>query len=1022
MAIHPENRFWRTGVAIALFGLALIAAVWVMTRERIGYEHARVIQETTTDNENLTLKFEEQTIRTLKEIDRLLLFLQHEYRHHKPDRIRLDMQELVEEGWTDLGTFKTVAIVDDKGRIAIPLQNASGLVDVADRPYFLEHRDHARAGLLIGKPAAKVPAGEQPSVELTRRINQPDGSFGGVVLVEAPSEYFTSVYNKADFGNQGFAMLVHRDGVVVARRVGDEISAGQDMRESTLFKEVAKREKGSVVTVGRLDGVRRYMSYRTVRGFPLVAAIAAAPKEVLGEQQERQRVYLIAAALASVLIALFGSGLLFALRRQYHATAIAVKSEALYRATFEQAAVGIAHVSLEGDYLKVNAKLCELTGYSESELLGQSFAIVGHPQDLKLVNNMRERLLSGPSVEHVPEMEVRFIRKDGSLRWAVVAMALVRHPDGTPDYFLSMIQDAMARKLAQQQVVHQANHDNLTGLPNRILCQDRLAQALTRAKRNQSCVALLVAGLDRFQGVNDTLGHDAGDLMLKSAARRLTQCVRSGDTVARIGGDEFALVALDLSRAEDARVMARKIINGLEAPFDLNGNETFVTASVGIATFPVDGEDGEALLRNADTAMFRAKDQGRNNYQFYTATMNERALEKLQLENGLRRALERNEFLLHYQPKADLTSGSISGFEALLRWQHPERGLVSPMEFIPVLEDTGLIVPVGEWVLKTVCEQISSWKEQGIRPVPVSVNVSARQFREENLDAFIRCVDQTSVDPSLIKLELTESLLMKDVEATARILADLKAFGMQLSVDDFGTGYSSLAYLKRFPLDELKIDRAFIRDVTDNSDDAEITLAIINLAHSLKLSVVAEGVETKAQLDFLHMHGCDEIQGFYFARPMLAEECAHALRQDHRVSLLSTRDPLDKPTVLIVDDNEQDAQILQRALEPGGYRLLVAEHSQAAFDLLRRHRVDIVISDQNMPGMSGVQFLATVRKLYPRYIRILVSGSSGMAALTDAVNQAGIHKYLSKDWDAARFLAEVRQAHLAKGVPLKESA
>ncbi|MEW6705148.1 MAG: EAL domain-containing protein [Pseudomonadota bacterium] len=443
---------------------------------------------------------------------------------------------------------------------------------------------------------------------------------------------------------------------------------------------------------------------------------------------------------------------------------------------------------------------------------------------------------------------------------------------------------AIDRWHAEKQLAHLAQFDSLTGLPNRTLFLDRFGQALKQAARIKGSAGVLFVDIDRFKVINDTLGHSTGDKLLVQAAERLQHCVRSEDVVGRLGGDEFAFVLAHLTRPDDAAVVAQKIVGSLAAPFDLEGQEVYVSASVGIGIYPVDGEDADTLLRNADTAMYRAKERGRNGYQFYLPQMNQQALERLQLQTQLRGALERQEFTLHYQPKVDLATGVISGFEALLRWQHPQRGLVPPLQFVPILEDTGLIVPVGEWVVRTVCEQISRWQAEGITPRRVAVNLSARQFQQRHLDASIAAIlAETGIAHDLLELELTESMLMSDADEALRILHALRAQGVRISVDDFGTGYSSLAYLKRLPLDALKIDRTFIRDVTTDPDDAVITRAIINLAHSLGLRVVGEGVETQAQLDFLRAHGCDEMQGFLFARPMQAQACTQALREDRRL-------------------------------------------------------------------------------------------------------------------------------------------
>jgi len=443
---------------------------------------------------------------------------------------------------------------------------------------------------------------------------------------------------------------------------------------------------------------------------------------------------------------------------------------------------------------------------------------------------------------------------------------------------------AIERKHAQERLERLAQFDSLTGLPNRHLFHDRLLKTMAHARRSGSPMAVLFIDLDRFKLVNDTQGHSAGDKLLQEAAARLLQCVRSGDTVGRFGGDEFGAIVSDLAKPGDAGVVAQKVLDALAEPFTLDAHDTYVSASIGITLFPADGDNPEALVMNADTAMYRAKEQGRNTYQYFTREMNERALARVKMEAALRRAIDHKEFLLLYQPKVDLKSGFICGFEALLRWQHLEKGVVLPGEFVSVLEDTGLIVQVGEWVLQEVCTQIRAWQREGLAVRPITVNLSARQFQQKDFEASVRHVlREAGVDPSLLQFELTESLLMSDPVGAARTLRGLKDSGVKISVDDFGTGYSSLAYLKRFPIDALKIDYSFVRDITSDPEDAMITLAIIGLAHSLKLKVVAEGVETQEQLELLAANGCDEIQGYRFSAPTTAEECAKMMRENRRL-------------------------------------------------------------------------------------------------------------------------------------------
>nr|WP_314545337.1 EAL domain-containing protein [uncultured Massilia sp.] len=445
----------------------------------------------------------------------------------------------------------------------------------------------------------------------------------------------------------------------------------------------------------------------------------------------------------------------------------------------------------------------------------------------------------------------------------------------------NILATAVERHDARSRLTYLAQYDALTNLPNRRHLAHSLEEAISEAARHGGRTAVMFIDLDRFKNVNDMLGHGVGDRLLVQAAQRLQACARPGDVVARLGGDEFALVLPELSANADAALVAQRIVEALARPFHLQGQQLFVSASVGIARYPDDGGDAELLLKNADTAMYGAKNGGRNNYRFFQAQMHENTARRVQTETQLRQALERGEFLLHYQPKLDLAGGTVSGFEALLRWNHPERGLVAPLEFIPILEDTGLILPVGEWVIGEVCRQLKAWEAQGMVPPPVAVNLSARQLQQGDLPGAIeRIVSGAGVAPALLEFELTESMLMTDPEAAVAILSRIKALGMRLSVDDFGTGYSSLAYLKRFPLDALKIDRTFVRDLADDPDDAAITKAVIRLAHSLSLTVVAEGVETIEQIRELERYRCDEIQGYFVSRPLPADACGALLASE----------------------------------------------------------------------------------------------------------------------------------------------
>jgi diguanylate cyclase (GGDEF)-like protein len=442
-----------------------------------------------------------------------------------------------------------------------------------------------------------------------------------------------------------------------------------------------------------------------------------------------------------------------------------------------------------------------------------------------------------------------------------------------------------------RRVEYLAYHDGLTALPNRSLFNKLLSQAISQARRYHRQLAVAFIDLDRFKQINDTLGHEAGDELLKEVANRLKACVRHSDTVARLGGDEFVVLLTELSDEQYAATVAQKIITSVAKPFMLLSQEFRVTASIGISTYPKDGPDEQTLTKNADIAMYQAKEDGKNNFQFYSERLNANSLERLTLESSLRHALERNEFQLYYQAKRDIATGQITGMEALLRWQHPDLGIVAPMQFIPVAEETGLIVPIGRWVLQTACLQNVTWQKQGLPRLKIAVNLTARQFSDEHLLRDIAAIlKSTGMEASLLELEIHESLLIQDIEKTLRILTDLKTMGIKIAIDDFGTGYSSLATLQRFPLDTIKIDRSYIRDIATRSEDSNLTEAIIAMGKSLSLTVVAQGVETKEQADFLRQHACDEFQGFYFNKPMSADQFTELLQvQDTGVTLIGSR-------------------------------------------------------------------------------------------------------------------------------------
>jgi diguanylate cyclase (GGDEF)-like protein/PAS domain S-box-containing protein len=509
-----------------------------------------------------------------------------------------------------------------------------------------------------------------------------------------------------------------------------------------------------------------------------------------------------------------------------------------------------------------------------------------HPDDVAVVRNELEALLQG---QRVAEVQHRVVRPDGTVRHVRLRSDPRLDERGDVVGALGTIQDVTETKEAEERMRHLAYFDGLTELPNRHFFLENVAKSLDLARRHGRAVGVLSMDLDQFKRINDTLGHSTGDRLLQLVARRLAEGLRRHDAIAipegsadlaRLGGDEFCVVLMEMGHYHDAAKVAHRILELLSAPFEIEGNELFVTTSIGIALFPLDGDDAETLIRNADAAMYHAKSQGRNNYQFYGRAMNARALEKLAMESQLRKAIERNEFELHFQPKLDLRSNRISGAEALIRWRHPELGLVPPMDFIPLAEESGLIVPIGEWVLQAACRQNKAWQDKGLAPIPIAVNIASPHFRHSGfLPMVARVLGESRLPPQCLEVEVTESMLMDDMDATLATLHRLKDMGLRLSIDDFGTGYSSLAYLKRFPLDALKVDRSFVKDTPGAPDDTAITSAIVAMAHSLKLETVAEGVETQAQLEFLKSLRCEYAQGYLISRPLTADALERLLAQ-----------------------------------------------------------------------------------------------------------------------------------------------
>jgi diguanylate cyclase (GGDEF)-like protein/PAS domain S-box-containing protein len=556
--------------------------------------------------------------------------------------------------------------------------------------------------------------------------------------------------------------------------------------------------------------------------------------------------------------------------------------ESRYRGLLEAAPDAMVVVNQGGEIVLLNVQAEKQFGYRRDELVGQKVKnIIPEGFAERLIADALRSAEDALAQQIGTGIELNGRRKDGSEFPIEIMLSPLESAEGI--LVTAAIRDITTRKKAEAQMTHSAEHDFLTGLPNRMLLNDRVNQAIILAERHRKKVAVLFLDLDGFKHINDSLGHPIGDKLLQSLAKRLVDCVRGSDTVSRQGGDEFVVLLSEVEQSEDAAIAARRMLKAVAEAHPIDKHDLHVTTSIGVSVYPDDGLDAETLIKNADTAMYQAKENGQQSYQFFKPAMNVRAVERQSIEESLRRALERQEFALHYQPKINLRTGQITGAEALLRWAHPIRGPVSPAQFIPVAEDCGLILPIGNWVLREACQQARVWVDAGLPLGTMAVNISAIEFRDENfLDGVFAILKDTGLDPRFLELELTESVLMKHAESTVSILKKLRARGVQVAVDDFGTGYSSLSYLRKFSIDALKIDQSFVRQITTVPDETTIVTAVISMGRNLNLRVVAEGVETQEELTFLQAHQCDEAQGYYFSRPVLPHQFAKLLETSLR--------------------------------------------------------------------------------------------------------------------------------------------
>jgi len=668
---------------------------------------------------------------------------------------------------------------------------------------------------------------------------------------------------------------------------------------------------------------------------------------------------------------------------------------------------GICITDPKRQIVLTNPAFSAVTGYAAGDVLGKDPRLLkSGVHGAAFYRDMWEKIANYGNWQG----EITNRRQDGSLINEWLSISAVYDTSRQVTHYVGVFSDLSERKAAAERIQYLSSYDALTDLPNRNLFADRLGQSLLSARRFDRGTAVILLDLDRFRIVNDTLGPPVGDLVLGEVARRLNLQVREGDTVGRRSGNEFGFVMANLSHERDAIALAQRMLEAIAVPFELAGQPLVVTASIGISVAPKDGEDADTLLKNAEAALLRAKQAGRNTFRFYSPDMDADATRRLAIEAALRHALERQELSVHYQPQISLDSGNLIGMEALLRWNSEQFGPVSPAEFIPIAEESGLIIPIGEWVLRTACLQTRQWLELSAAPLRVAVNLSTRQFRQHDLlDVIGDALAASGLPAGALELEITESAFIDDLDEAIALCRKIKALGAKLSLDDFGTGYSSLAYISRFPFDKIKIDQAFVRDIIENPVNAAIASAAIVMARSLNLAVLAEGVETEAQAAFLRSRRCDAMQGFLFSRALPAEEFATLLLGNKRLPIADM--PTHAlPTLLLVDDEPNILNSLSRLFRREGYHIMTAESPAAGFELLAQHPVQVVLCDQRMPEMSGTEFLARVRQLYPETVRIVLTGYTDLDSVTAAINRGAVFKFLTKPWDDDQLREQIREA------------
>jgi diguanylate cyclase (GGDEF)-like protein len=852
-----------TYVSLPLLASFLLAAIWTLTVLEITGERARAKLAAEASLRDIVVTYEAQLGRSLESIDQTLRVLKYAVERRGASGALL---ELGREGLLPPGVVFAVSVIDRNGRTVSSHPLIQPIV-IGIPPFFAFHRVRNSDTTFVSQAIHGDETGWR--IKFTRRINDKKGRFAGVVVVEADPAYFTSSYEHTRLGEDGMLGLIGSDEVVRVLRIGDKLSVGHKLN--------------NLMDLQSYEGVQRLVSIRKLSGVALSMVVGLSEAELMAEYVRQKTNKLWQASAASVVLVL-ATGLLWLwswqgarsrarVRRAQETYAAA--SAASLDAFFIMRELRNTHGEIEDfTFVDVNSRAEKMTGFGKDQLKTMTLCgLLPIARDNGMFDHLVHAIVSGG----VHEQEWESSGPLFGARWLHQQVVPVENG------LVAIVRDISERKLAESRLAHLAQHDALTGLPNRSLISDRLSMMIAQARRRGGTVVVAFIDLDGFKLVNDGLGHSAGDELLRVVAKRMSTCLRAGDTVGRFGGDEFVLVLSDPDDGNATAAVLERVRETVVQPVSLGEQEVRVSCSIGVAIYPHDGGDVESLLMHADTAMYQAKDKGKNNCQFFARNMSDGVESKLSMLEDMRCAIEQAQFKLVYQPIVDLHTGDVCGAEALLRWDHPIRGRIGPDRFIPLAEESGMIVEMGDWVMRTACTQNRAWQEAGLPPMRVAINVSPRQFEDTLLvDRVMGALLHSGLESQWLELEVTEGVIMRDVPEAIKKMSALRSIGVYLSIDDFGTGYSSLLALKTFPVNTLKIDKSFVRDIESCEGDQVIASSIITLAHRLRLRVVAEGVETPQQQQFLSQSGCDEMQGYLYSHPLPPE---------HLPKFLSDREP-----------------------------------------------------------------------------------------------------------------------------------